>query len=470
MPFIGRVSELAFLNELHSGDNPELYILYGRRRVGKTELLREFCRDKRHVYFQAAEVAEADNRRQLVSAMAEGLGEPVLATARFDDWEAPLQELARRAREERLVVVLDEFPYLCNSTPGLPSLLQRFWDHHARESQLLLILCGSAISFMENEVLAERSPLFGRRTAQQELLPFGFREAAMFVPHYGLEDSLRVFGILGGMPMYLKRFSERVSVADNVQAHILRPQALLYEEPANLLRGELRDPGTYNSILDAIASGLTRSGEIAQRVGIAVTALGRYLSVLQELRLVRRVVSMGDRAPQKRSRGRYFLADNFLRFWYRFVLPHRSLLEVGEGRRVWQERIAPQLDEYMGRVFEDVCAEYIRCHGRERLSSLPDGPVGPFWHRDSEIDLVWRSEDGRYSCAECKWTRRLVGGRDLEELRRKAEALPPDWREGLHFVLFSRRGFTKELTCRAAQEGVSLVGLEDLSAPRAPGA
>ncbi len=465
MPFIGRAAELAFLNELYHSDRPELYVLYGRRRVGKTELLREFCRDRRHVYFQAAQVTEADNRRQFVAAMAEGLNEPVLATARFDDWDAPLQELARRASGERLVVVLDEFPYLCGSAPALPSLLQRFWDHSARESGLLLVLCGSAISFMENQVLAERSPLFGRRTGQQELAPFGFREAGHFLPRYGLADRVRAFGVLGGMPMYLSQFSDRASLAGNIQAHLLRPQALLYEEPTNLLRGELREPGTYSSILAAIASGLTRSGEIAQRVGIAVTALGRYLPALQELRLVRRVVSVGDRAPEKRSRGRYFLDDNFLRFWYRFVLPNRSLLEVGEGPRVWHERIAPQLDEYMGRVFEDVCAEYVRRHARERLPVLPDGPVGPFWHKDSEIDLVWRDADGSHSCAECKWTRAAVGERTLHDLQEKAAALPAEWQRGLRFALFSRAGFTESLQRQQDGERLVLVDLEQLSGP-----
>jgi hypothetical protein len=462
MPFIGRVSELSFLNELYGSDRPELYILYGRRRVGKTELLREFCQGKRHVYFQAAQVSEDDNRRHLAAAIAEGLQEPLLAMARFDDWETPLQELSRRARDDRLVVVLDEFPYLCDSAPGLPSLLQRFWDHNARESRLLLALCGSAISFMENEVLAERSPLFGRRTGQQELLPFGFREAAQFVPRYGSEDRLRVFGILGGMPMYLTQFNDRVSLAQNVQAHILRPQALLHEEPTNLLRGELRDPGTYHSILNAIASGLTRSTEIAQRVGIAVTALGRYLPALQELRLVRRVVSAGDRAPEKRARGRYFLDDHFLRFWYRFVLPNRSLLEVGEGRRVWDERIAPQLDEYLGRVFEGVCAQYVRNHARERLPALPIGRVGPFWHKEAEIDLVWHNDDGSTSCAECKWTRAQMGERELRDLQENAVALPAEWQRDLRYVLFSRAGFTEDLRRQEDGNRLVLVGLEDI--------
>ncbi len=464
MPFVGRAPELAFLSELHDSDRAELYVLYGRRRVGKTELLREFLRDRAHVYFQAAEVSESDNRRHFAAAMAEGLGEPLLATARFDDWETPLRELARRAMGHRLVVVLDEFPYLCGSAPGLPSLLQRFWDHDARDTRLLLVLCGSAVSSMENEVLAERSPLFGRCTAQQELVPFGYREAAQFVPRYGLEDRLRVFGILGGMPMYLEQFGDGMSLARNVQAHILRPQALLYEEPTHLLRSELRDPRTYHSILNAIASGLTRSSEIAQRAGIAVTAVGQYLSALQELRLVRRVVSAADRAPGKRSRGRYVLDDHFLRFWYRFVLPNRSLLEVGQGRRVWEERIAPHLEEYMGRAFEGICAQYVRHYGRERLPSLPAELPAPFWHKDVEIDLVWRSDDGIVSCAECKWTRGPLHPGHLHDLQQKAAALPPDWQRGLRHVLFCRGGFTEALRRQEDGDRLMLIGLEDLFA------
>lgn len=462
--FVDRVEELRSLEQLHAAEGGQLLVLYGRRRVGKTELLRVFCRDKAHVYFQAAQVTDRDNLSQFLREAAHATGDALLAEASFGSWEPPLEHLARGARSKRLVVVLDEFPYLCESNKALPSLLQRFWDQHGARSRLVLILCGSSVSFMAEGVLSERSPLFGRRTAQRELLPLGYRESAEFVAEYSLPDKLRVYGILGGMPMYLAQLDERLSLAENVRRHVLQPQALLYEEPRHLLRGELRDPRTYNSILEAIACGLTRHNEIAQRVDRRAGAISQYLATLEGLRLIGRIVPPTERAPQKRSRGRYFIGDGFLRFWYRFVLPNRSLLEIGEGHRAWKERIAPELDEYVAQTFEEVCREYIRRHSREQLPAQPETEVGPYWHRDAEIDLVCRNADGSYYCGECKWSRRVVGERVLADLKRKAATLPEAWQRGLRYVLFSRRGFSKALQAQADGEKLILVELADLYA------
>ncbi|NSW58595.1 MAG: ATP-binding protein [Armatimonadetes bacterium] len=460
-PFIDRVSELAFLDDLAARPGGQLYVLYGRRRVGKTALLREFCRSRPHIYFQAAQVPDSDNLSQFHAAAADALEESVLRSARFESWEALLGYLARQARE-RLVVVLDEFPYLCEADPGLPSRIQRFWDHQGQQSHLMLALSGSAVSFMENAVLARTSPLFGRRTGQQELVPLPLSAAAQFFPDWSPTDQFRAYGCLGGMPMYLAQFDPRYSFAENVRQALLRPQSLLYEEPANLLRSELRDLQVYNGILEAVAAGLTRPNEIAGRVGVQVTALSHYLPVLQSLRLLRRTVSITDRAPDKRSRGRYFLADNFLRFWYRFVLPNRSLLEMGLAAEVWKNQVAPVFDQFLGAAFEQACREWVRAGGDGRLPSPPLGDVGPFWSRDVEIDLLCETADGGHLVGECKWSASPVGLGVLEDLREKTRALPDKWRRGLRPVLFSRSGFSDSLRERAVEEDVLLVGLEEL--------
>ena len=460
-PFIDRVSELAFLDELAARPGGQLYVLYGRRRVGKTALLREFCRSRPHVYFQAAQVPDSDNLSQFHAAAADALDESGLRAARFESWEALLGYLAQRA-DQRLVVVLDEFPYLCEADPGLPSRIQRFWDHQGQQSNLMLALSGSAVSFMENKVLAGRSALFGRRTGQQELLPLPLPAAVRFFPGWSLADQFRAYGALGGMPMYLAQFDPRRSFPENVSQALLRPQSLLYEEPANLLRSELRDPQVYNGILEAVAAGLTRPNEIAGRVGVQVTALSHYLPVLQSLRLLRRTVSITDRAPDKRSRGRYFLADNFLRFWYRFVLPNRSLLEMDLGDEVWRNQVSPMFDQFLGATFEQACRDWVRAGGKERLPSPPLGDVGPFWSRDVEIDLLCETADGGHLAGECKWSVSPVGPRALEGLREKTKSLPETWQKGLRLALFSRSGFSDSLRERADAEGVLLVGLEDL--------
>jgi AAA+ ATPase superfamily predicted ATPase len=462
MRFIDRVLQLGQLEKLWKSKQAELLVLYGRRRVGKTELIRRFCQGKPHVYFQAAQVADRDNLRHFAVEAAAATNDEFLAKADFTDWGAPLDYLAQGATKKKLIVVLDEFPYLCESNQALPSVIQRFWDQRGKNSKLLLILCGSSVSFMENAVLSERSPLFGRRTAQMELAPFGYRESAEFVPGYPLEDKLRVFGILGGMPMYLAQFDGRASVATNVKRRILDPQSLLHDEPNYLLRIELRDPRTYNSILEAIASGLTKHNEIAQRVDQRAGGLTQYLANLEELRLIERVASATARAPKKRAAGRYFIRDNFLRFWYRFVLPNRSLLEIGEADRVWNERVRPHLDEHLGAVFEDVCREYARSYARERLPVLPEGDVGRHWHKDAEIEVLSRNVDGTHYCGECKWSRRAVGPGVLGDLKKKAATLPAAWRDGIRYLVFARKGFTAELMDQADGKHMILIDLPEL--------
>ncbi|MBM3472256.1 MAG: ATP-binding protein [Armatimonadetes bacterium] len=460
--FVGRKAELQALGGFYARPGAQLFVLYGRRRVGKTELVRQFCRNRRHLYFQAAQEPDHDNLSHFAAQAARATGNPLFRRAHFTRWEDALQQVAESAGQERLVVVLDEFPWLCEANRGLPSLLQRFWDHHGQSSSLFLILCGSSIGFMEEGVLAYRSPLFGRRTGQQELLPLTYREAAEFVGGYSPADRLRAYALLGGIPMYLQQFSDRRPLRDNVQQEILLPQALLHNEPSFLLQSELRDPRIYNSILQAIASGLTKHNEIAQRVDPRPGAISRYLERLEQLRLVQRVVPVADRAPGRRTRGRYFLRDNFLRFWYRFVMPNRSLLELGETAQVWRDSIAPQLDAFVGPAFEHVCREYIRRHWREKLPVPAQSEVGRHWAKDVEIDLLCRNADGSHYCGECKWTIRPVGIRVLEELRLKTQSLPPAWRRKLRHVIFSRAGFTEALRAQADGENVILVDLAEL--------
>jgi len=464
MRFINRESELTWLEERYQGDAAEFVVVYGRRRVGKTYLLRRFCADKPHLHFQAGEVADADNLRRFSQEMVGAIGARLSGGIEFADWEAALEFLLEQVRGRRFIVVLDEFPFLCEANPALPSLIQRFWDLRGQHSDLFVVLSGSSVSFMENEVLSERSPLFGRRTGQIHLLPMSYRDAAEFVPGYSPEDKLRVYGIVGGIPMYLARFQDGRSLAGNVCAEILDPKSLLYEEPEHILRAELRDPPTYSSILHAIATGQTRRSEINNRVAQAgrQVDLGRYLRVLEQLRLIERVAPLTSRGRKRPGRGRYFIADNFLRFWYRFVLPNRSRLEIGMPEEVWREDIEPHLDDYMGLAFEQICRDYVRRFAAEKLP-VQAKEVGVFWHKNGEIDVLSLNTDGSVYCGECKWSRQPMDLRELEALVRKTALLPEDWREReIRYVLFCRGGFTDDLRRREDGERLILVTLEDL--------
>ncbi len=372
--FLGRDRELAVLEDLHESGRPELYVLYGRRRVGKTELLQRFCSGRRAVYFQAAQVRDKDNLSAFKDAVKDGLADPLVDAVEFPDWPAALSFASQRAGDERLVVVLDEFPYLCEANKGLPSLLQRFWDSAGKQSNLMLVLCGSQVSFMEREVLAERSPLFGRRTAQRRLEPLRPKDALAFFEGWDLGARLEALGILGGMPAYLRRFatgteSKPRDVRANVLREILRPEGYLFDEVQFLLRTEMSAPATYNSILHAIARGSERVGDVALSVGIDSTTANRYLSVLRELGLVERAVPLTDPDPLRSRRGVYRIADPFLTFHFRHVQPHLSLIQADRGERVFDEQVAPDLPNLRADAVLELVLDHLRREAAEVLGS-----------------------------------------------------------------------------------------------------
>jgi uncharacterized protein len=395
-PFIGRKRELDVLEDLYDSGDPELFVLYGRRRVGKTELLQRFCEGRRAVYFLAAQVREKDNLRAFRDAMRDGLGDPLLDTINFPDWPSALGFAAERSRNERLVLILDEFPYLCESTKGLASLVQQFWDQRGKQSQLMIILCGSQVSFMEREVLAERSPLFGRRTGQRRLEPLVPSDAIHFHPAWSIEKRVLTFGLLGGMPAYLRRFRDDRSIEDNLMREILRPEGYLFDEVAFLLRTELSNPATYNSILAAIAGGADKVGDIALVVGVDSTTANKYLHTLRELRLVERMIPLTDPNPLRSRRGAYRIADRFVAFHFRHVQPNLSLIQADRGARVYEQYIKPDL----GRLFDEARVDFVIEHmSREAAYELGSEVVEVGLHSGAAIRAVGRLDDGRYVAA-----------------------------------------------------------------------
>lgn len=365
-PFIGRDRELDVLRELAGSGRAEMFVLYGRRRVGKTELLQQFCQGSRAVYFLAAQVRDKDNLRGYRDALREGLDDPLVESVEFPDWASALAFTSDRAGDERLVVVLDEFPYLCEGNKGLPSLIQQFWDKQGKHSNLMLVLCGSQVSFMEKEVLAERSPLFGRRTGQRRLEPLAPEDAIRFFPRWELGDRVLAYSVLGGMPAYLQRFDDKRTFSDNLLRELLRPEGYLFDEVNFLLRSELSNPATYNSILTAVASGAERVGDIALCVGVDSTTANKYLSVLRELRLVDREIPVTDPDPLRSRRGTYRIADRFVSFHFRHLQPHLSLIEAGRGERVLEQFIEPDLR----RLVDEARVDFVMAHMRARAADV----------------------------------------------------------------------------------------------------
>ncbi len=465
--FINRHQELAALERMFQSEIAELFVLYGRRRVGKTELLLQFCKNKRSIYFLASQLKERDHLQQLVEIARHVINDPLLQSLAFNDWESALIYFVQQAQEERLVLVLDEFQYLCEDNAALPSLIQRFWDLHGKNSKLLLILCGSQVSFMEREVLAERSPLYGRRTGQLRLMPLSYRYSGYFFSEYPAKEKLIAYGVLGGIPAYLNQFALRSSnysqrmLEQHIKSELLTPQGYLFDEVNFLLRTELREPRTYASLLHAIAGGATRLNEISQRVGLSPTDVNKYLNVLRELELVKRETRVTERAPQKSKRGLYKIEDNYVKFWFRFVLPNRSLIESGNIDLVYQQMIIPYLSQYMGEIFEGICRQYIRHYWQEKLKVAPK-KIGGYWESNLEIDILTENVDGSHWFGECKWWNAPVGENVLNHLIENASKVPNQWQRNPRYILFSANGFTDALKQRAEKEGVFLIEVNDL--------
>lgn len=461
--FIGRTKELSELERRYAQPGFQFPVIYGRRRIGKTRLLQEFLRHKRAIYFMATEQNERELLAGLTQACKEQLpDEQTKYLASFSSWEAFFSYIASVARgDERLVLAIDEYPYLAKAKPEISSLLQKAIDQLWQKTNLFLILCGSSMSFMEKQVLGEKSPLYGRRTGQLKLLPLPYDEGIRFFPAWPKEEQLIGFGICGGVPKYLELFAQYGSLREAILGEFLLPSGHLIEEPDNLMKQELREPAFYNSILSAIATGATRLNEIAQAVGTESGKLGFYLGNLRDLGIIEQEKPVGKGGSR---RGIYKIADKMFAFWFRFLPSCRNLIAMGAATRAYDERIAPRLSEWFGHPFEDICMEYLKaCIVRGTIQELYTD-YGRWWganpvkKREEEIDLVL-SDETHLLVGECKWQSGPVGLPVLRQLEERA-ALIRDGKE-LRYVLFSRSGFTEELQA-AKRSDVELVGLEKL--------
>jgi len=456
MTFYNRVEELDALNSGFESPGHDFVVVYGRRRVGKTELLKEFCADRPHIYFLASQEAEHRQREKFVDQIADHFDERV---PRIDGWDEAFDYLGDKLETEELIVVIDEFPYLVAENDSLPSYIQGFVDEQLQETESMVVLCGSSVSTMESEVLGHESPLYGRRTAQLDVKPFSYKQARDVIG-YDTADSIRSYAITGGTPMYLTLFDYEQSLAANVKSQILSPTAMLYNEPEFLLRTELRNPARYMSILEAVALGHTTPNEISGATGIDVGPLSKYLQTLRRLRLVDREVPV-TASGKKSKRSRYYVADEFLRFWFRYVEPNRSSIEEAPDI-VYDGTIALDLPTHVATTFEDVCQEVvwesIRNGAFESYSE-----VGRWWYGEYEIDIVGLAPtDNRILFAECKWTSEPIGETLVDSLQAKAPKVrwgPDDRTE--EFVLFSKSGFVDGLEERLG-DNWSLLSLTDI--------
>ncbi len=466
MEFIGRQSELASLNELYREDRFQMFVLYGRRRVGKTTLLNEFCKGKPSIFYSAGQSNRKLNLEKFSEAVFSYYGETTLEP--FSSWENAITYIDERQGDKRLVLVLDEFPYLCRKDMSLLSELQHLIDHRLRHGKLFLILCGSYMGFMEKEVLGSKSPLFGRRTGQLHMKTFDYKTSLEYMDGFTDEEKLMLYGAFGGTPLYLSRIDRFKTFEENLKHEFLRPTAYLYEEPLLLLRQEVVEPGVYSSIIEAIAGGATKCNEIATKIGEEPAKCLRYISILCELGILYKETPFGEKENSRKTI--YGISDLMFRFWYRFVFPNRTLIETGAGEAVYKRRIEPVYNEYMGIVFEKICLEYMLKKNSQGELPIMFTSIGRWWGHSSErtrqqieIDLIAR--DGNYFIfCECKWRNEIMTPAVLEKLRENASEFSKDVKNS-YFALFSKSGFSDSLIEEAKKDSrIMLIGLNDITA------
>ena len=454
--FIGRARELAELEKQYRSEDSNLVPIYGRRRVGKSELILHFKGSRPGIYFVGKQAPTPLQIQEFLVSAARALGQPLLARAQISDWRTALLEAVRAWNQPgKLILALDEFQWMVEEDPSLPSVVQELWDREWQHSgKVMLILAGSYVGFMEWEVLGSRKPLGGRRTAQIQLQPFKFREATQFHPRYSREDQARVYFITGGVPLYLLAFKEEQSVAQNICNTFLNDFSPLSREPEFLLREELHGLEKFQAVLDALSSGRQALREVALSLGVDPRSITYQLDTLSSLGYVERVFPLTTRPPSARD-VRYSLKDPLLRFWYRFIFPNLSRIRENP-QAAFHDLMAGELESFFGTCFERLCREALgQLYVRENATASFE--VGEYWkNQELQIDVVGVRADNWVDLGECKWGTVPSVPALVSELETKVKGYPNPDNATLGRMLFTRRPI------RSTAQGLRHFSLEDL--------
>ena len=462
--FIGREYELKVLEDTYRKSGFQMTVIYGRRRVGKSRLISEFLQDKRATYYIASQSSLEDNVSKWSEQFIRDLA-PEMAGVSFRDLEQFFRFAGNYCSSEKTIIALDEVPYIAEADESFLSRFQRAVDTVFASQNIYLIICGSAVSFMEKEILSEKSPLFGRRTNQIFVKPFQYLESAKFVPGYTDEEKAIVYGVTGGVAKYLELFDNSLSLDDNLINIFFHPSGYLYEEPLNLLTQEFRNIHTYNTVIEICARGANKANEIADKAHISTAALSYVLKNLMTVGIISRIAPMTD--SDNRKKVSYIISDGMYRFWYTFIPEARAAIEMNRGDLFYRNYVKDKLHNFMGSIFEEMCRYYTLSQGLNGQLNCLVTDVGSWWgpghdHTPTDIDVVGVDVINRKAVlGECKFKNEVID-KEIYQTMMERKGLINKRYEEVQYLFFSLSGYSKWVNENADKDKVLLITLEDM--------
>ena len=453
MNFLGREKEILVLEKEYARDGG-FVVIYGRRRIGKTTLIKQFIKSKTAFYFLATKEVESQSMKRFAGVIARTTGNSVLQKAAFSDWLDLFQAVADYKPNEKKVLVIDEFPYLVKVNDSFPSILQNAWDEILKDSNVMLILCGSLISMMKKHALSYESPLYGRRTAQMRIAPLPFT-TVYENQKLSFEEAAEQYSITGGVPKYMEFFSDGQPLYEQIKENVLSKNGFLYEEPNFLLTDEVQVPTNYFSIIKVIADGNHKLGTIAGILGLETSALTPYLKTLSELGFIEKQVPVTERNAEKTRKGLYFISDNFLRFWFRYVYPYKGELELDNTQISLDELDKDFKEKFVAFAYEDICKEIFARLCSDKAIDFTPSKIGSYWLNDksgnTQIDVMAvDTVNKRLFAGECKYHNQPIDADVYFELVKKvdnsSEIKSAFKGYTVIYGVFSKSGFTSRMT------------------------
>ena len=458
--FINREKERNFLKEQYEKSSASFVVIYGRRRIGKTELIKEFIKDKSALFFLATEESENENRNEFKKVAAEYIGNSLLAEANISDWETIFQYIIDSKPDERKLIIIDEFQYIAKSYPPFLSIMQKIWDNILVNENVMLILCGSLVNMMYTQTLSYDSPLYGRRSGQIKMKQIAFKHYHEFFDGLNEKQLIEMYAVTGGVPKYIESFEPYADIFEAIEKCVMSKESYLYEEPNFLLEKEVQDVGSYFSIIKTIASGKQKPSEIAAALGIPSTNLPKYLKVLIDLDILEREVPATESKPEKSKMGLYRIKDNYIKFWFTFIYPYRSYIEMDNTDFVMDRIRKGFIPNHAAFVYEEICRrEYMTSLVAQDTWDFIPTRIGRWWDRtDKEIDIVAVDENSdNIIFGECKFTNKPMDVDVYYSLLEKTKYV--NWNNSKrkeHFVFFSFAGYTEKMKQLAKEENFIL--------------